>query len=236
MTLSRVFSRRLFAAAIVCGTLCLTPGHHIVAPALAQSAKPPAPTAGPVQVDLFRGLADIFSRGMDTLTDKLNRQGYSARVYSTNGWQAVAQRIAADYGRGRKDIVVLIGHSLGANATIQLANALDRSNIPVDLIVNFDGTEAHQVPKNVLHVVNFYQNNGFGKPLSAGPGFHGELSNIDLTADKSISHTTIEKSPRLHAQVIAKIVDIVNKDLAAKIEASKPKKKKPKPKPQAAPQ
>jgi hypothetical protein len=28
-----------------------------------------------VPVDLFRGLADIFSRGMDTLTDTLNRQG-----------------------------------------------------------------------------------------------------------------------------------------------------------------
>ena len=31
-----------------------------------------------VQVDLLRGLADIFSRGLDTLTEKLNRQGYSA--------------------------------------------------------------------------------------------------------------------------------------------------------------
>jgi hypothetical protein len=230
-------SRRLFAAAMVCAAVCLGARHHIVAPAFAQSAKPPAPTATPVQVDLFRGLADIFSRGMDTLTDRLNRQGYSARVYSTNGWQAVAQRIAADYGRGRKDIVVLIGHSLGANATIQLANALDRSNIPVELIVNFDGTEALQVPKNVLHVVNFYQNNGFGKPLSAGPGFQGELSNIDLTADQGLSHTTIDKSPRLHAQVVAKIMDVVDKDLAKKVAASKPKKKKKsKPKPQATPQ
>ena len=33
-----------------------------------------------VQIDLFRGLADIFSRGMDTLTVTLNRQGYNARV------------------------------------------------------------------------------------------------------------------------------------------------------------
>src|ERR1700691_6588207 len=136
--------RRLLAAGVICATVCLGAGPQTVTLALAQGAKPPAPTAAPVQIDLFRGLADIFSRGMDTLTDKLNRQGYSARVYSTNGWQAVAQRIAADYGRGRQDIVVLIGHSLGANATIQLANALDRSNIPVDLIVNFDGTEPLQ--------------------------------------------------------------------------------------------
>jgi hypothetical protein len=84
------------------------------------------------------------------------------------------------------------------------------------------------VPKNVEHLVNFYQNNGFGKRLSPGPGFTGELNNIDLTADANLSHTTIDKSPRLHAQVIAKIVDIVNKDLAARLQAAKPKPKKTK--------
>jgi len=55
---------------------------------------------------------------MDTLADKLNRQGYSAQVYSNHGWQTVAQRIAYKYSRGHKDIVVVIGHSLGANATL----------------------------------------------------------------------------------------------------------------------
>ncbi|MGB6936305.1 MAG: hypothetical protein WBE14_06295, partial [Xanthobacteraceae bacterium] len=52
------------------------------------------------------------------------------------------------------------------------------------------------VPKNVLHLVNFYQQNGFGKKVVAGPDFKGELSNVDLTADTGLSHTTIEKSPR----------------------------------------
>jgi hypothetical protein len=202
--------------------------NQFIAPALAQTAKPAAPTAAQVQVDLFRGLADVFSRGMDTLTDKLNRQGYSARVYSTSGWQTAVRRIAADYARGQKDIVVLIGHSLGADATFDAANALDRQNIPVELIVTFDATAPKPVPKNVLHFVNFYQNNGFGKQVSAGPGFQGELSNIDLTADTNLSHTTIEKSPRLHAMVMQKIADIVNKDLAARLKASKPKAKKPK--------
>ena len=64
-----------------------------------------APAAEPasrseVQVDLFRGLADIFSRGMDTLTHRLNQEGYSARVYSTNQWPSAAQRIADQYSRG----------------------------------------------------------------------------------------------------------------------------------------
>jgi hypothetical protein len=79
----------------------------------------------------------------------------------------------------------VIGHSLGADATIQIANALDQQNIPIELIVTFDATHPHQVPKNVLHLVNFYQNNGFGKRISPGPGFKGELTNFDLTADKT---------------------------------------------------
>ena len=215
--------RRLTMASAICGMVCLA----VVAPighAAAQTGTKPAVAARPVEVDLFRGLADIFSRGMDTLTEKLNRQGYSAQVYSHTNWQSVAQRIAARYARGDRPIVVLIGHSLGADATLQIAQALSRSNVPIEMIVTFDGTHPHQVPGNVRHLVNFYQNNGFGKKISPGPGFAGELNNVDLTADTTLSHVTIDKSHRLHAQVIAKIADIVNKDIAAARQASKPKK------------
>jgi len=181
-----------------------------------------------VQVDLLRGLADIFSRGMDTLAEKLNQQGYSARVYSTNGWQSVAHRIADKYSRGHRDIIVIVGHSLGGNAAFDIANQLDRQNIPIELVVTFDATRPQPVPKNVLHLVNFYQENGFGKPVSAGREFKGELTNIDLTADTGLSHTTIEKSPRLHLMVMKKIEDVVRKDLASKVKATKPKTKRQK--------
>jgi hypothetical protein len=221
--------RRFFATGLICGSAWFGPADQIIGSANAQGTKPAA--ASEVQVDLLRGLADIFSRGMDTLANKLNRLGYSAQVYSTHGWQSVAQRVASKYSRGHKDIVVVIGHSLGANATFDVANALDRQNIPVELIVTFDATSPQPVPKNVLHFVNFYQENGFGKRVSPGPGFQGELTNIDLTADMGLSHTTIEKSPRLHAVVMQKIADVVKKDLAKRMAASKakpnPRKSKP---------
>ena len=170
-----------------------------------------------------------YSRAAWTrLRRSLNQQGYSARVYSTNGWQTVAHRIAVGYSRGHKDIIVIIGHSLGANATFDIANQLDRQNIPIELIVTFDATRPQPVPKNVLHLVNFYQENGFGKPVSAGSEFKGELTNIDLTADTGLSHTTIEKSPRLHLVVMKKIENVVKKDLAAKVKATKPKTKRQK--------
>lgn len=94
------------------------------------------------------------------------------------------------------------------------------------MIVTFDPTKPRPVPKNVLHFVNFYQNNGIGKKVSPGPGFQGELTNFDLTADASIKHITIDESDRLHAYVVQKITEIVNKDLANKVQASKPKTKK----------
>jgi hypothetical protein len=181
-----------------------------------------------VQVDLFRGLADIFSRGMDTLTYRLNQEGYSARVYSTNQWPTAAQRIANQYSRGHKVIVVLIGHSLGGNAIFDAAYELDQRNVPIELVVSFDATNPRPVPKNVLHVVNFFQQNGFGKQVTPGPGFKGELSNIDLTAETGLSHTTIHKSPQLHAMVMRKIAHVVEQDVAKRIEASKKKPAKKK--------
>ena len=217
--------RRLFIA-VICGVLCWVAASQTSALAATANTAQTLPAASQVQVDLLRGLADIFSRGMDTLTDKLNRQGYSARVYSTNGWQSVARRIADKYSRGHKDIVVIIGHSLGANATFDIASALDKQNIPVELIVTFDATNPQPVPKNVLHFVNFYQNNGVGRKVTAGPGFQGALTNLDLTADRSLSHVTIDKSDRLHSHVMAKIAEIVDKDLADRMQASRPKIKK----------
>jgi hypothetical protein len=220
--------RRLFIAVMICGTICGVATNQTSALAATANAVQTSAAPAQVQVDLLRGLADIFSRGLDTLTEKLNRQGYSARVYSTNGWQSVARRIAEKYSRGHKDIVVIIGHSLGANAAFDIAGALDKQNIPVELIVTFDATNPLPVPRNVLHLVNFYQDNGFGKRVLAGAGFQGELTNVDLTPDTSLSHVTIEKSPRLHALIMQKVADIVNKDLAKRLQASRPKTKKAK--------
>jgi pimeloyl-ACP methyl ester carboxylesterase len=200
-----------------------------------------APAAEPasrseVQVDLFRGLADIFSRGMDTLTHRLNQEGYSARVYSTNQWPSAAKRIADQYSRGHKVIVVLVGHSLGGNAIFDAAYQLDQRNVPIELLVSFDATNPRPVPKNVLHVVNFFQQNGFGKQVTAAPDFKGQLSNVDLTAETGLSHTTIDKSPRLHAMVMRKIAGVVEQDLAKRVKASKKKPAKKKNAPASAAQ
>jgi hypothetical protein len=204
MILSRRF---LFAWTI--GGFCFAAGQRFDDVANAQTDTQPGSAAPHVRVYLFRGLANVFSRGMDTLANRLNHQGYSARVHGTNGWRSVVTQIADRYSRGQRDIVVLIGHSLGANATLQAADELNRQSIPIALIVTFDPTRPSPAPKNVLSLVNFYQNNGFGRRLSPGPGFQGELTNINLTADQNLSHTTIDEAPRLHGQIIRQITNIV---------------------------
>jgi thioesterase domain-containing protein len=134
-------------------------------------------------------------------------------------------RIADQYLRRHKFIIVLIGHSLGGNAIFDIANALDKQNIPVELMVSLDATKPQPVPKNVLHAVSFFQQNGFGKKVVADLDFKGELNNIDLIAETGLSHTTIDKSPRLHAMVMQKIADVVQKDLAKRTKPSKTKRK-----------
>jgi thioesterase domain-containing protein len=204
-----ILSRRFFIVETI-GGFCFAAAPRLGGGAMAQTGPQPTPSAAGVRVDLFRGLANVFSRGMDTLASRLNRHGYNARVHSTNGWRSTVRQITDGNSRGKKDLVVLIGHSLGANAVVQAAEELNRQNIPVMLIVTFDATQPRPVPRNVSHLVNFYQNNGFGRRISPGPGFQGELANINLTADRSLSHTTIDEAPRLHAQVTQQITNLVN--------------------------
>jgi hypothetical protein len=37
----------------------------------------------------------------------------------------------------------------------------------------------------------------------AWAGFHGSLSNVDVSSDRNIDHLNIDKSARLHTQVLA---------------------------------
>ena len=170
-----------------------------------------AQPAAHVRVELFRGMGNVFSRGLDTLAQTINRNGYSARVHAHGAWQSTVSQIVARRARGERDVIVLIGHSLGANATLLAADELSRQDIQVALIVTFDATRPRPVPRNVLRLFNFYQNNGFGRRIDPGPGFRGDLNNVDLTADRSFNHWTIDESPRLHRKVMRQIVYVENK-------------------------
>jgi hypothetical protein len=166
-------------------------------------------TGGRPYVYLLRGLMNIFSLGMDDLAAKLQRHGIAAGVYEYGQWESLCQDAAARWRSSRTQIVV-VGHSLGGDAVIYMANRLGQMGVPVALVVAFD--PVHPVPLTggtTAHFVNLYQsNNGWGAAVPRGAGFHGDLSNVDLRARTDISHTTIDKSARLHEIVISRVLGL----------------------------
>jgi hypothetical protein len=160
-----------------------------------------AAPATKTQVYLLRGFLNIFSLGMDDLAAKLQSVGISATVANHASWQSIAEDIAANYKAGRRDPIVLIGHSLGADAVMMMGTYLGQMGVPVSLIVRFDGTGPHAASANVARVLNFYKSESV---ITRGPGFHGELTNY-YVSDTGVTHMNIDDNSRLHRIVIGKI-------------------------------
>jgi hypothetical protein len=187
---------RRFALVGVVAALFLVPMGS--SPSIAQSR---------AHVYLLRGLMNIFSLGMDDLAEKIQRRGVHATVHNHSEWQTLADSAAAAYRAGREGPIILIGHSLGADAVMIMAQYLDKKGIPLALVVPFDGTQSFATPKNVQRLVNITQRDY--AYMKRGPGFRGTLSNLDVSRDTSIGHISIDKSPRLHAQVVGYVLSAV---------------------------
>jgi alpha-beta hydrolase superfamily lysophospholipase len=174
------------------------------------SAAQPQPRA---HVYLLRGLFNVFSLGMDSLAEELKRRGVDATVHGYGEWQTLADRAAANYKAGKEAPIILIGHSLGADAVMEMAAYLGRKGVPVALVVPFDGTKSFAASDNVGRVLNLTQRDY--AYMRGGPGFHGALDNVDVSSDSSIDHINIDKSPRLHKRVVAEVLAVVGNHKAA---------------------
>lgn len=161
------------------------------------------PLAGPPRgrVVLLRGLANIFSTGLNTLTVELRAAGYDASVHNHIEWSGLATALLAEERAGRlPHPLALIGHSLGADDAIRMAARLAEEGVTPDLVVTFDPTTIRHVPPGPAKVVNFHQDHDvFSRILQPGEGFDGLIENRRV---EGVSHLSIEKSPRLHAAVL----------------------------------
>ncbi len=160
------------------------------------------------RVYLMRGLANVFSTGLDSLSDKMRAKGIASSVYEYGVWQQLADDAVAWSKAHGKAPVVIVGHSLGADAAIEMAERMTALGVPPRLVVTFDPVGVTQVGRSGGRFVNYYQsNNGFGKRLTTGPGFSGVLvnRNEDAAAAQGLDHFNIEKSDALHRDVIAMV-------------------------------
>lgn len=189
-------SRRELLKMLVAGGLVLGPNGK----SLAQAAEPG-------EVYLLRGFADVFSRGLDEMGSQLRARGVDARVQGHLGWRGVARAIIANTKSQGREPVILVGHSLGANAVISIAERLADQGIPVDYMAIFAATDPDPVPANVRRVVNYYfETNGWGEPLRPGPGFRGSLVNKDFSRSATVGHFNIDKQRPLQAEVVGEIL------------------------------
>lgn len=169
-------------------------------------AAEPASAQNRGHVYLLRGLANVFSLGMDDLANKLNARGIPASVHEYGQWAALANAAAAESRANGNAPIIIVGHSLGADAAIEMAERLTALGAPARLVVTFDPVGVTQVGAASGYFVNYYQsNNGYGKRLTAGAGFRGNIVNRNLNAIGNIDHFNIEKSPRLHDEVITQV-------------------------------
>ena len=195
--------RRLAAALALTGLTALMLTLAAAQPGAAKEHEAPSRP----HVYLLRGLMNIFSLGMDQLAAKIAQRGIAASVHNHAEADAIVAQIAAQYRAGDRGPVILIGHSLGADAVMTMAQALNRDGVPVALVIPFDGTGSYVTPKNVACVLNLTQRNY--AYMRSGAGFHGKLTNVNVSGDSGIDHFTIDKSPRLQAQALNSVLGTV---------------------------
>ncbi len=189
----------LFAFAVAALVLTALPPAALSATKITQSADVSRP-----HVYLMRGLLNIFSLGMDQLATEIQSHGIEANVYNHTVADSVVAQIVQQYHAGDHGPYILVGHSLGADAVMTIAQSLNNQGVPVALVVPFDGTGSYAAPKNVACVLNLTQRTyAYMRP---GSGFRGRLQNIDVSSDPSIDHFTIDKSPRLQGMALNSIL------------------------------
>jgi pimeloyl-ACP methyl ester carboxylesterase len=160
-----------------------------------------------VRVFAIRGfIGVVFSRGMNTLCDELAKiEGVDCTVEDFYDLSAITSKAAAVMAAGQH--LVLVGHSAGGNAALNIAAAMTEK---VPLIVTVDPSLLWTtlVPETADIVINYYQNvDVLGRAtLQASPGFRGELQNI-LRYEP---HVLIDAAPEIHAEIITRIKNMVS--------------------------
>ena len=223
----KVFSNRIVVRSLALLPLCAVIGGCVstvstMTPGKMDWVQPEstAPRAG--QAYLVRGLIGLFSGGIDALTVKIDDAGIRAHVFQEDQRNLLAQTLVEKYRNAPDhEPIILIGHSLGADAVINAARELDKAGVQVDVLVTIDATRPPNLPKNVKVCYNYYQPSIFdgtgilrGIPLTPDPDFHGQLYNMNVRAEYKdllewdTNHVNIDKNTKIHADVISKLLPV----------------------------
>jgi len=162
------------------------------------------------EVYLIRGAMNIFSRGMNQMTDRLVARGVNAKSLSNGQWSGVAKDIIKRNQSGRVSFPIIIaGHSVGGQEAPQFSDMLARAGIPVALVIGVDPGWAAPPPFTAgsPRVVNFWIGGSTrGNPYRSTGGFKGTIQNVDIRSFSNADHVQIDKAPEIQARIIKLIM------------------------------
>lgn len=159
---------------------------------------------------LLRGLFGVFSTGLDSIASQLKAKGIEAEVAGHLHWSTAITEIERGRSAGETGPLILVGHSQGANNVIDIARSLKSHNITVDLLVTLAPSQQNPIPTNVVKAINYYQAGGWGNALVPDQGFHGKIVNVNLADDPTISHISIDKDPKIQAEIVREIAAVAH--------------------------
>lgn len=173
-------------------------------------------------VYLLRGWIGIFSTGIDSLGEKINKKGVHAEVYQEAQWSSLANAIIKKYeNEPNHEPIVIIGHSYGADDAILVSRKLAEKNIKVELVITLDPVTPKKAPANIQTAYNLYQSSALdglpflrGIPLTPDQPGPVVLKNQNIRKDrtdlldKNLDHFNIEKKDKIHNDVIAQVMNV----------------------------
>ena len=160
-------------------------------------------------VYLFRGFMGVFSLGMDRLDTRLKANGVKTKLLGHTQWASVVDEIVAEAKQSPKGRypLVIVGHSLGANAALVLSHRLGELGVPVTLVITVDPTVGRPLSASVGRYLNIYQqNNGFGVALDGGGVSPRRIDNYNTLEhanlkNPEITHFTLDKNADIQKQM-----------------------------------
>ena len=133
-------------------------------------------------VVFVRGGFNVFSGGLDTLAQKLGKKGVKSRIYRHSQVPQIVRSIRRNQKLYGRRPIILIGHSWGANAILNVAKILRSHKLNVRYMVTIAATNPDVAPGNIQKLTNYYfKKNGWGRPVRAVKGFRGVLKNVDMS-------------------------------------------------------
>jgi pimeloyl-ACP methyl ester carboxylesterase len=118
-----------------------------------------SPSRGGSHLYVLLGLGNN-SPGLSEFGSSIAQHGIPTTIRNYGDWPALAQDAIQQYQSGRLRSIMIVGHSLGGSAAVDMAAELGRAGIPVQLVVTLDPVGASQVPSNVRRSVNFLPRGG----------------------------------------------------------------------------